>query len=169
MGRNSGKIVLAIVSEVPVYLPGLSKIVRPFDQHGSWSEGLEANDDVREMELCLEVDAYRDILYSVLGLPPRSEIYNYFFNDNNFFNDFIFIIIFLMIFKRAYVTNIYHTSIINFYYEILHHLLLLQNNCRNYCNYSSRVQRNLTRWQCFRCCAAAWVATRRRRSISFFP
>lgn len=64
--------MLAIVSEVPVYLPGLSKIVRPFDQHGSWSESLEANDDVREMKLRLEVEAYRDIFYTVFGLPPRS-------------------------------------------------------------------------------------------------
>lgn len=79
MGRNPGKIVLAIVSEVPVYLPGLSKIVRPFDQHGGWSKSLETNNDVRKMKLCLEIEAYRDILYSILGLPPRSEIYNYFF------------------------------------------------------------------------------------------
>lgn len=81
MGRNTGKIVLAIVSEVPIYLPGLSKIVWSFDQHGGWSEGLEANNDMREMKLCLEVEAYRDILHPILGLPPRPETYNYFFNE----------------------------------------------------------------------------------------
>lgn len=74
MGRDSGEGMLAIVSEVPVHLPGLSKIVRSFNQHGSWSEGLEANDDVREMKLCLRIEAYRDILHSVFGLPPRKFI-----------------------------------------------------------------------------------------------
>lgn len=70
MGRNVWEIVIVIVNEVPVYLPGLSKIVRPFDQHGSRSESLKANDDVREVKHRLKIEGYRDILDSVLGLSP---------------------------------------------------------------------------------------------------
>lgn len=75
MGRDFGEVMFAVMSEVSVHLPGPSKIVRPFDQHGSRTEGLEANNDVSEVELCLKVEAYRDILHPILGLPPRPEIY----------------------------------------------------------------------------------------------
>jgi len=70
--------MLAVVSEVPVHLPGFSEIVWTFDQHGSRSEGLEADDDVREVKLCFKIEAYRDILHSVFGLPPWPKIFELF-------------------------------------------------------------------------------------------
>lgn len=75
MGRDFGEVALAVVSEVSVHLPGFSEIVRPFDQHGSWSEGLEANNNVSEVKLCLKIEAYRDIFHPILGLPPWPKIY----------------------------------------------------------------------------------------------
>lgn len=77
MSRDIGEVMLTIMSEVPIYLPGFSKIIRSLDQHSSRSKSLKANNDMREVKLCLKIEAYRDILHSVFGLPPRPEIYNF--------------------------------------------------------------------------------------------
>jgi len=60
------------VGEISIHLPGLAEIIRSFDQHGSWPEGLEANNDMREMKLRLEIKAYCNILHSIFSLPPQS-------------------------------------------------------------------------------------------------
>jgi hypothetical protein len=56
------------------YLPGFAKIVRPLDQHGRRPERLERDDQMREMELGLEIEFDRDVLDAVLRLPPRGSV-----------------------------------------------------------------------------------------------
>jgi len=69
-GRNAGERVSAVVREVPVDLPRLSEVVRPFDEHGSRSESLESHDEMCEVELGFEVELQAGLLPPVLRLPP---------------------------------------------------------------------------------------------------
>lgn len=70
MGWYSREGTVTVVGEVPVDLPGVTKVVGPLDQHGCWSEGLEVDDYVGEVEFRLQVEGYGHVLHAVLRLPP---------------------------------------------------------------------------------------------------
>lgn len=52
------------------HLPGSAKVVGALDEHGCRPEGLECDDQMSEVKLSLQVQLYRNILHSVLRLPP---------------------------------------------------------------------------------------------------
>ena len=60
----------AIVREVSVDLPRLSEVGRSLDEQRRRSERLEAHDEMREVELGLEIELYRDERLPVSTLPP---------------------------------------------------------------------------------------------------
>ncbi len=60
----------AVVGEVAVHFPRLPEVVGALDEHGGRTERFEAHDEMREVELGLEVDLDGDFLAPVLGLPP---------------------------------------------------------------------------------------------------
>lgn len=70
MRWNPWKSLGTVVSKIPINLPGFSKIVRPLDEHAGRAEGLEPKDQMREVELGLQVKLYEGILFSILSLPP---------------------------------------------------------------------------------------------------
>ena len=70
LGGDPREVLLAVVSKISIDLPGLPKIVGSLDQHRRRSEGFEADDDMGEVELRFEVEAYRHVLHSIFRLPP---------------------------------------------------------------------------------------------------
>ena len=67
---NSWKVLGAVMSKVSVDLPSFAPVKGLLDVHGGGSEGLEGDDDVGDVELCLEVQLDGDSLVAIGGLPP---------------------------------------------------------------------------------------------------
>lgn len=53
------------------YLPSFSEVKRSLDEHGSWTEGAEGEDEVSEVEFGLQVQLDTRRLQAILALPPR--------------------------------------------------------------------------------------------------
>lgn len=67
---NAGKGLVTVVGEVAIDLPRLAKVVRPLEQHGSRTEGLETHHQVGEVKLGAEIQLNVGVLNAILCLPP---------------------------------------------------------------------------------------------------
>jgi hypothetical protein len=63
--------IVTVIGKVSVDFPRFSIVIGSFDVESCRSERFEGHDEMREMELCLEVKLDRDILFAILRLPPR--------------------------------------------------------------------------------------------------
>ena len=70
--RHVRERLRAIVGEVPIHLPRLSEVGRPLDEQRRRSERLESHDEMREVELRLEIQLNRDERFPVSRLPPAT-------------------------------------------------------------------------------------------------
>ena len=60
------------MSKVSGDVPGLAPIKRLLNVHGSRSEGLEGDDDVSHMKLCLKIKLNGHMFITIGCLPPGS-------------------------------------------------------------------------------------------------
>lgn len=71
---HSREGLLAVVGKVPIHMPRRSKVKGPLDVHGRRSEGGEGDNQMGEVELCLQIQLDGGILLAILRLPPRGQI-----------------------------------------------------------------------------------------------
>ena len=66
------KRLLTVVGKVAVDLPRLAEVGRSLDEQRRRPERLEPHDEMGEVELSLEVELDRDVLFPVACLPPTA-------------------------------------------------------------------------------------------------
>lgn len=69
--RHARERFLTIVRKMPIHMPRFTEIIRSLDQHSGWPERGKHNDQMREMELGLQVELNGHVFLAILRLPPR--------------------------------------------------------------------------------------------------